>query len=310
MPKQARQRAPGPSTSLLDLWRGDLSEVIAAFLPLKAIATMPISRRFRDRHPMILFSVARRHGALAAGTSAFLDAVVAKGRDWSCFSSDAADNAWTTRPASLDDSAFTCSTNTSGGVRHIQISTTAFTGHGGGLVRRYDPADRLCLRRVKYRFSFSDPAPDASHMSPHVHGLAYFIFPGAVGLFVSPTRTGYYVLKQVNGGESGAIAMVEPDTWYEVKMKCDWTRTALGYDTLMVHVVIKGGNQIKCRSRLSCDRLPLRSVALYNSSPGVARYAGIELRYSEKTPHDRRFAFDDLSPAVSPMHSVVDSDSE
>ena len=47
MAKQARQRALalGPSTSLLDLWRGDLSEVIAAFLPLKAIATMPVSRR-------------------------------------------------------------------------------------------------------------------------------------------------------------------------------------------------------------------------------------------------------------------------
>ena len=309
MPKQGRPRAPtGPPPRLIDLWRGDTSETIAAFLPLKAIATMAVSRRFRDRHPAILFSVARRHGALAAGTSAFLDAVVAKGRDWTCFSSDAADNAWTTRPASLDDSAFTCSTNTSGGVRHIQISTTAFTGHGGGLVRRYDPADRLCLRRVKYRFSFSDPAPDASHMSPHVHGLAYFIFPGAVGLFVSPTRTGYYVLKQVNGGESGAIAMVEPDTWYDVKMTWNWTSTALGYDTLWVGVVVKSEGGFKYKARISCERLPLRSLALYNSSPGVARYTAIELRYSQKTSRDRRFAFDDLSPAVSPMHSVRDSD--
>ena len=311
MPKQGRPRAPtGPPPRLIDLWRGDTSETIAAFLPLKAIATMAVSRRFRDRHPAILFSVARRHGALAAGTSAFLDAVVAKGRDWRCFSSDAADNAWTTIPASLNDNAFTCSTNTSGGARHIQISTRAFTGHGGGLVRNFDHAEHMCLRRVKYRFSFSDPAPDASHEEPDIHGLAYFNFAGAIGLFVRPTRTGYYALRHCNGEESAAIAMVEPDTWYEVKMKCDWTRTALGYDTLMVHVVIKGGNQIKCRSRLSCDRLPLRSVALYNSSPGVARYAGIELRYSEKTPHDRRFAFDDLSPAVSPIHSVVDSDPE
>ena len=304
MAKQARQRAPtpGPSTSLLDLWRGDLSEVIAAFLPLKAIATMPVSRRFRDRHPVILFSVARRHGALRAGTGALLDAVAATGRDWSRFSSDAADDAWSSR---YDD----FSTNTSGGDSHIQISTTA-TGHGRGLVRTFDVADRLCLRRVKYRFSFSDPAPDASHMAPHVHGLAYFNFAGAIGLFVRPTRTGYYALRHVNGEESAAIAMVEPDTWYEVKMNYDWTRTALGYDTLMVHVVVKGGNQIKCRARLSCDRLPLRSVALCNSSPGVARYTAIELRYSERTSRDRRFAFDDLSPAVSPMHSVLDSDSE
>ena len=177
-------------------------------------------------------------------------------------------------------------------------------------MRIFDHAEQMCLRRVKYRFSFSDPAPDASHLAPDIHGLAYFNFAGAIGLFVRPTRTGYYALRHVRGEESAAIAMVEPDTWYEVKMNYDWTRTALGYDTLMVHVVIKGGNQIKCRARLSCDRLPLRSVALYNSSPGVARYAGIELRYSEKTSRDRRFAFDDLSPAVSPMHSVVDSDSD
>ena len=166
MAKQARrQRAPtpGPSTSLLDLWRGDLSEVIAAFLPLKAIATMPISRRFRDRHPMILFSVARRHGALRAGTGALLDAVAATGRDWSRFSSDAADDAWGFLPASIPSGRFTCSTNASGGVVHIQIGTTVRTGHGGGLVRRFDTDENLCLRRVKYRFSFSDATPDASH---------------------------------------------------------------------------------------------------------------------------------------------------
>ena len=129
-------------------------------------------------------------------------------------------------------------------------------------------------------------------------------------MFVSPTRTGYYVLKQVNGGESGAIAMVEPDTWYDVKMTWNWTRTASGYDTLWVDMIVKSEGGFKYKRRISCERLPLRSVALYNSSPGVARYAGIELRYSEKTSPDRRFAFDDLSPAVSPMHSVVDSDSE
>ena len=177
-------------------------------------------------------------------------------------------------------------------------------------MRRFDPADRLCLRRVKYRFSFSDPAPDASHMAPHVHGLAYFNFAGGVELYVSPTRTGCYVLEKVTGGESAAIAMVEPDTWYDVKLTYDWTSTALGYDTLWVDVVVKSQGGFKYKARISCERLPLRSVALYNSSPGVARYAGIELRYSEKTSRDRRFAFDDLSPAVSPMHSVVDSDSE
>ena len=48
---QKRTRAApqaGPRTTLLDLWRGDLSEVVAAFLPLESIATVPrFSRRFR-----------------------------------------------------------------------------------------------------------------------------------------------------------------------------------------------------------------------------------------------------------------------
>ena len=72
--------------------------------------------------------------------------------------------------------SFTCSTYAPGGVRHIQIATTARTGHGGGLVRRFDPADEnLCLRRVKYRFSFSDPTPDASHRSRYAR-LCIFLF--------------------------------------------------------------------------------------------------------------------------------------
>ena len=273
MAKQARrQRAPtpGPSTSLLDLWRGDLSEVIAAFLPLKAIATMPVSRRFRDRHPVILFSVARRHGALRAGTGALLDAVAATGRDWSRFCSDAADDAWCGR---WDD----CSTNTSGVNRHIQISTTA-TGHGRGLVRTFDVADRLCLRRVKYRFSFSDPAPDASHAEPDAHGFAYFCFNGD-GVFVCPTETDY-MLTWLHAEDDEECLHVEPDTWYDVEITYDWTRQGSVY----MDVVVEGANGSKTQRNCLCGRRPLEKIELYNFSPGIARFTAIDVRYSASRP--------------------------
>jgi len=292
MAKQARQRAPnpGPSTSLLDLWRGDLSEVIAAFLPLKAIATMPVSRRFRDRHPVILFSVARRHGALRAGTGALLDAVAATGREWSRFCSDAADDAWDALPAVIPGGSFTCSTNASGGVRHIQIDTTVRTGHGGGLVRRFDSADRLCLRRVKYRFSFSDPDPDASHGpgGSGLHAFGYFCMNDDGGLYVCPTSTGY-ALKSFNtdGVADDEFPRMEPDTWYEVTITYDWT-TALGNDKMWLDVVVKGEDEIKYRTRCSCE--PLKAITLYNFAPGVARYTAIEVNYSKQTSRDRRFA--------------------
>ena len=56
-------------------------------------------------------------------------------------------------------------------------------------MRRFDPADRLCLRRVKYRFSFSDPTPDAGQSG--MHAFAYFCMNEDGGLYVCPTSTGY-----------------------------------------------------------------------------------------------------------------------
>ena len=288
MAKQARQRAPtpGPSTSLLDLWRGDLSEVIAAFLPLRAIATMPVSRRFRDRHPVILFSVARRHGALRAGTGALLDAVAATGREWSRFSPDIDEDAW-------DFFASTCSTQRPyGGVRHIRISTTGNTReHGGGIEKRFDIDDNLCLRRVKYRFSFSDPTPEASHAQPVQHGLAYLCFDeGVGGLFVCPTATGY-VLKWFNTDDDDEYAnwlRVQPDTWYEVSITYDWSRFRDYPDGFGVNVVVKGDNGSRRRARYSCRWEPLTLIELYNFSPGVARYTAIDVRYSAETSRDCR----------------------
>ena len=288
MAKQARQRAPaqGPSTSLLDLWRGDLSEVIAAFLPLKAIVTMPVSRRFRDRHPVILFSVARRHGALRAGTGALLDAVAATGREWSRFSPDIDDHAW-------DFFASSCSTQRPyGGVHHIRISTTGnHQEHGGQLAKMFDIDDNLCLRRVRYRFSFSDPTPEASHARPLEHGFAYFCFDeGLGGLFVCPTATGY-VLKWFNTDvdeEQAHFVRVEPDTWYDVTVRYDWTRLREYPDLFGVNVVVKGDNGSRDRARYNCRWEPFTLTELYNFSPGVARYTAIDVRYSAKTSRDCR----------------------
>ena len=295
MPKQARRRAPaqGPSTSLLDLWRGDLSEVIAAFLPLKAIATMPVSRRFRDRHPVILFSVARRHGALRAGTGALLDAVAATGRDWSRFSSDAADDAWDALPTGRPDGNFTCSTYESGGVRHIQIGTTARTGHGGGLVRTFASAERLCLRRVKYRFSFSDPTPDASIQDPDQHAFAYFCLNDNGGMFVCPANTPTnYALKSFDDEENedvDELPHVAPDIVYDVIITFDWTRSR-DDDFFWANVLVKGEDRSRSRTRFRCEWEPLERVELYNFSPGIARYTAIEVEYSEMTSRDGRFA--------------------
>lgn len=279
MPKQGRQQSPpqGPHTSLLDLWRGDLSEVIAAFLPLKAIATMPLlARRFRDRRPVILFSVARRHCALAAGTGALLDAVVATGREWRRFSSDAVDDdGWTAQKGNAFHD-FTCSTITSGGVRHIQISKMT-VGHGGGLARSFNPADRLCLRRVKYRFSFTDPTPDASQAEPQFYGFAYFLINNRDGLSVSPTGAEYVLKCRAAQYDVAKYQCVEPDTWYDVEMTYDWGGLGDDHNSLWVDVVLKGEDGSRNRLRHDFKRNPLSNVELYSYSPGVVRYTAIAI---------------------------------
>ena len=84
--RRQRPATAALGTALIDFWRGDPSEVIAGFLPLPAIATMPqISRRFRNQQPTILFALARRHGVANAVNVASLDAIAASGRDWSTF---------------------------------------------------------------------------------------------------------------------------------------------------------------------------------------------------------------------------------
>ena len=305
MPKQAhRQRAApqaGPRTTLLDLWRGDLSEVVAAFLPLESIATVPLfSRRFRDRHPIVLFALARRHGCANAMNVASLDAIAATGRDWSLFSGDSLD-AWRPLPADGDaGNCFRVWMHTA--QRYIEIDTNGNSGHGGGLVKTFDAADRLCVRQLKYRFRFTDSNPEASHGDPDEHGCAYFVMGrGSVsnGFYVNSTGT-RYELKWFGCDEAhdeeeddpNAIMSVVPGTWYDVTVTFDWTIDES--EENWAFVTCKGDDcTIERKKRVLSSRQPLTMIRLYNYSPSVAHYSNVGVKYSPHTSRDGDFCFPD-----------------
>ena len=297
MPKQARrQRAaqPGPRTTLIDLWRGDISEVVAAFMPLESIATVPrISRRFRERHPVVLFALARRHGCANAMNVASLDAIAATGRDWSLFSGDSVD-AWRPLPADGDaGDFFAVSMDTA--QHYIEIRTARQSGHAGGLVKSFDAADRLCVRQLKYRFRFTDPNPEASHADPGEYGFAYFATGGvraadSFGMFVYPTESGYeltwfnpYTSDTHDEDDDNAIISVTPDTWYEIKVAFDWTIDHGRFASVTCRD--DDGNSL-LEWQFLCCRQPLTVMSLYNFSPGVTHYSDIQVKYSSHTPGD------------------------
>ena len=330
--RRQRPATAALGTALIDFWRGDPSEVIAGFLPLPAIATMPqISRRFRNQQPTILFALARRHGVANAVNVASLDAIAASGRDWSTFCGADMD-AWNLLPPETSprfpdgsDKRFTCvmhGTDTPSGYMEISTEDSGMQGDintrplGGGLVKCFDPADRFCVRRVKYRFSFTDPTPEESHGDLDEHAFAYVSFTRSYtidsGLYVTPTSTGYalrglghdYTCPDVesdyDSDESDYTPMrVEPDTWYEVEATFDWTRDS--YSNIWVDVVLKGEDGYCDRKRYSGSRDPLGAVQLYNYSAGVARYSAIEVQYSAYTSRDGR-PFSDHEVAALPTY--------
>ena len=299
---QKRTRAApqaGPRTTLIDLWRGDLSEVVAAFLPLESIATVPrISRRFRERHPVVLFALARRHGCANPMNVASLDAIAATGRDWSLFSGDSVD-AWRPLPADGDaGDFFAVSMDTA--QHYIEIRTARQSGHAGGLVKSFDAADRLCVRQLKYRFRFTDPNPEASHADPGQYGFAYFAMGGvkaadSIGLFVYPTESGYeltwfnpYNSDTHDEDDDNAIMSVAPGTWYDVSVRFDWTHDDDYDPDRFASVACKGedGTFNPEWRQVLCSRQPLTVMKLYNYSPGVAHYSDIQVNYSPHTPRD------------------------
>ena len=118
---------------------------MTAFLSLESIATVPLfSRRFRDRHPIVLFALARRHGCANAMNAASLDAIAATGRDWSMFAGGEKDDWWGLPAPRYCEGTFDLSMNsTDDGVRYIELTTTGETNHGGGLVKRFNDSDGL-----------------------------------------------------------------------------------------------------------------------------------------------------------------------
>ena len=273
MVKQARNRAPGagPRTTLIDLWRGDQQEVVAAFLPLKSIAAVPvISRRFRDQQPLVLFRLARRHGVANALTVASLDALAASGRDWSTFSGDAVD-AWRILPVGEggDHDCFAVSMDTA--QHYIEIDTNGYPGHGGGLVKKFDAADRLCMRQLKYRFRFTDSNPEASHGDPDEHGFAYFVMgEGAEmnGFLVSSTGTSYELAwfgcdEDDEEEDDNAIMSVAPGRWYDVTVAFDWT---IDHGRFASVTCKDDDGNIDFEWQFLCCRQPLTVMSLYNFS--------------------------------------------
>ena len=299
MVKQARQRAleAGPRTTLIDLWRGDQQEVVAAFLPLHSIATVPmLSRRFRDQQPLVLFRLARRHGCARAMIGASLNEIAATGRDWSLFSGDSLD-AWRPLPADGDaGDFFAVSMDTA--QHYIEIRTARQSGHAGGLVKSFDAADRLCVRQLKYRFRFTDSNPEASHEDPDDHGFAYFVMgegTGMNGFLVSSTGTSYELLwfgcdeADDEEEDDNAIMSVAPGRWYDVTVTFDWTID--GSEQNWAFVTCEGDDgTIERKKRVLSTRQPLTAMRLYNYSPGVAHYSNFRVQYSPHTSRDGDFS--------------------
>ena len=165
--------------------------------------------------------------------------------------------------------------------RYIEIDThSPPPGHGGGLVKTFDAADRLCLRQLKYRFRFTDSNPEASHEDPDDHGFAYFVMgegTGMNGFLVSSTGTSYELLwfgcdEDDEEEDDNAIMSVAPGRWYDVTVTFDWTID--GSEQNWAFVTCEGDDgTIERKKRVLSNRQPLTAMRLYNYSPGVAHCA-------------------------------------
>ena len=202
-------QAGSSSTDLLRLWQGDLVEPLLAFLRIKAIATVPaVSRRFRDQQWRTYSLIARQTGTICTTTSALLDAVRWTGRDerWSRFDGSSLE-AWEPLERHEHEGAFRCrrALYTSRDIANrgpwpwhcLQIHTEdPLNGsrghhHGGGLTKRLDSDEFLCIRRLTYSFQFRDVNEQVSHQEPSAEGFAAISLGTAgrefAGLLVEPS---------------------------------------------------------------------------------------------------------------------------
>ena len=310
--KRAAVAAAGTSsTDLLRLWQGDLVEPLLAFLPLKAIATVPVvSRRFRDQQWRTMTLIARQCGTICTSTSSFLDAVRWTGRDerWSRFDGSSFE-AWETL-ARNEDAGFNCSRDGNGRLR-IETYRSDSGHHGGGLVKRFDGED-LCVRRITYSFSFDSTNPH-SHVEPQVEGFAVLSISGGLidngnepdafmGLLVEPSDsdrhldTPWFEFQWFAMGDpifSGPknVITVEPGATYTVDAKFDWDRR-LRYGWADVSVT-SATNLNFGRGRFKFRRKPLTAIHLYNYTQSISTFDSVNVMYSPRTSRDAAFEGED-----------------
>ena len=315
--RTAAAHAGTSSTDLLRLWQGDLVEPLLALLPLKAIATVPaVSRRFRDQQWRTYSLIAWQTGTICTTTSALLDAVRWTGRDerWSRFDGSNLE-AWEPLERPEDHGAVQIARAVYRNVEWregrppwycLQIHTEDPPNgrghyHGGGLVKRFDSDEFLCIRRVTYSFSFEDVDEEFSHQNPGEQGFAAISFGPAwdafAGLIVEPSG------RHLNGDDEetwydlqwwaqdrshecvNPIMIVWPGQIYKVEMRFDWT---VREDYGLVDVSVKSltGACHYGRRTFPFDREKLTKINLYNFSASNAEFSSVDVRYSKRTPRD------------------------
>jgi hypothetical protein len=327
--RTAAAHAGTSSTDLLRLWQGDLLEPLLALLPLNAIATVPaVSRRFRDQQWRTYSLIARQTGTICSTTSALLDAVRWTGRDerWSRFDGSIDHSGppemWdvTYRPeeqgtvthttAIYDKGKDTPSRNPGLWPWHcLQIQTEDPPNgrggyHGGGLVKRFDSDEFLCIRRVTYSFSFEDVNEEVSHQHPGEHGFAAMTLGPAeeafAGLLVEPSgrhmdgdeeETWYdlqWWAQDRSHEEASPIMSVTPGSIYSVEIRFDWTvRDSYGLADVTVRSETETGSARHYgRRTFWFERCPLTAINLYNFSASNSEFSSVDVRYSKRTPED------------------------
>ena len=315
----AAQAGSNSSTDLLRLWQGDLVEPLLALLPLKAIASVPaVSRRFRDQQWRTYSLIARQTGTICTTTSALLDAVRWTGRDerWSQFDGSTLE-AWGALERPEGEGTVSCRRALYRDIanrgpwpwRCLDIQTRdppndqgGGAAHNGGLVKRLDSDEFLCIRRVTYSFSFKDVNPEISQQDPAGKGFAAITFGSTrrafAGLLVEPSGIHslhedgdetWYELQWWNMGrtnENGTpIMIVEPGQIYSVEVRFDWSvRNVSGSADVSVKSLT--GDKRYGRRTIYFERRPLTEIYLYNYSASNASFSSVDVRYSKQTPED------------------------
>ena len=95
--------------------------------------------------------------------------------------------------------------------------------YGGGLVKCFDPRDRLCVRRVKYRFSFTDPTRGEPRGSGRTRLCICLFYPFHT-LLIRACTSALLVQATRSGGWYMTIHVSMMRAMMKV-MICAWSRT-------------------------------------------------------------------------------------